>query len=151
MSSLTIRERQVRGVVIVDMEGKVTLGETNRQLHEAIRQLTAEGKKHVLLNLKNVTFIDSSGLGEIVAGFTTLRTNGGSLKLINMPKRITDLMTITKLYTVFDIFENEADGVDSFEIDDEKQITQPLDGRLADSATASVSQPRKRTGTGSVI
>src|SRR5688572_23244650 len=146
MSSLTIRERQVRGVVIVDMEGKVTLGETNRQLHEAIRQLTAEGKKNVLLNLKDVTFIDSSGLGEIVAGFTTLRTNGGSLKLINMPKRITDLMTITKLYTVFDIYENEADGVDSFEVEDEKQITQPLEGRLADAA--SVSHPRKRTGTG---
>ncbi|HTH38422.1 MAG TPA: STAS domain-containing protein [Pyrinomonadaceae bacterium] len=115
MSGLTITNRQVQGIVIVDLDGKVALGETNSQLHEALRKLVSEGKKNVVLNLAKVSTIDSSGLGEIVAGYSTLSAAGGTLKLINMPTRVTDLMTITKLYTVFDIYETEAEGIASFE------------------------------------
>jgi anti-sigma B factor antagonist len=126
MTSLTITQRQVRGVVVVDLVGKVLLGETNRQLHEAIRNLVEEGKKQVVLNLEKVTAIDSSGLGEIVAGFSTLRSADGQLKLANMPARVTDLMTITKLYTVFEVYDTEREAIDSFE-EDEVTTTQPAD------------------------
>jgi anti-sigma B factor antagonist len=81
----------------------------------------SEGKKNVVLNLAKVSTIDSSGLGEIVAGYSTLRAAGGTLKLINMPKRVTDLMTITKLYTVFDVYDTEAEGIASFESVDEPE------------------------------
>jgi anti-sigma B factor antagonist len=114
MSNLSISERQVQGVAILDLAGKVTLGESNRQLHEAIKRLAAEGKRNVILNLAKVTTIDSSGLGEIVAGYSTLSASGGSLKLISLSDRVTDVMTITKLYTVFDIYDSEADGLASF-------------------------------------
>jgi len=117
MSGLTITNREAQGIVIVDLDGKVALGETNSQLHEALRKLVSEGKKNVVLNLAKVSTIDSSGLGEIVAGYSTLRAAGGTLKLINMPKRVTDLMTITKLYTVFDVYDTEAEGIASFEAD----------------------------------
>jgi anti-sigma B factor antagonist len=126
MSSLSITQRQVRGAVVVDLEGKILIGETNRQLHEAIRQLVAEDKKRVILNLEKVVMIDSSGLGEIVAGFSTLVKAGGALKLVNMPARVTDLMTVTKLYTVFDVYDTEAEGIDSFG-EDEIEAPQPPD------------------------
>jgi anti-sigma B factor antagonist len=114
MSTLNITKRQIEGVVVVDLAGKIALGDTNRQLHELVRQLVQEGKKHVLLNLKEVTAIDSSGLGELVSGYATLEKNGGTLKLVNLPPRVTEIMTITKLVTVFDVFENERDAVASF-------------------------------------
>lgn len=139
MSNLTISTRRVDDVVIVDLDGEVTLGTTNRQLHSSIHQLVKEGALQVILNLANVKRIDSSGLGEIVAGFSTLRANGGSLKLINMPERVSDLMTITKLYTVFDIYETEADGVNSFE-------GPPLSGNFEVRAKENVAQFRKRAG-----
>jgi anti-sigma B factor antagonist len=125
--------------VIVDLDGEVTLGTTNRQLHTSIHQLVKEGDLQILLNLANVKRIDSSGLGEIVAGFSTLRANGGSLKLINMPSRVSDLMTITKLYTVFDIYETEADGVNSFE---GPQLAENFEVRAKENVT----QFRKRAG-----
>lgn len=115
MRSLTIRERQVRGVVIVDLDGSVTLGDTNRKLHDALKQIVAENKKDVILNFADVKRIDSSGLGEIVAGFTTLKAIGGKLKLTNLPDNVADLMMMTKLLTVFDVFDNEREAVDSFE------------------------------------
>ena len=130
MSNLSISERRVRDVVIVDLSGKITLGESNRQLHEAIRLLTAGGKQNIILNLAKVTTIDSSGLGEIVAGFSTVKAAGGSLKLIHMPQRLGDLMTITKLYTVFEIYDSEAEGIDAFETSNEL-VTGPLDQRVA--------------------
>ena len=114
MSSLTIGERVVGDVTIVDLSGTITLGETNRDLHNAIKRLVQEGKNKIVLNLARVTKIDSSGLGELVAGFTTLKTNDGALKLLGMPANIVDLMTITKLYTVFEIFDEERSAVDSF-------------------------------------
>jgi anti-sigma B factor antagonist len=99
----------------MDLDGRVSLGETNRQLHEALREAVADGKKKVVLNLAKVAAIDSSGLGEIVAGYSTLSAAGGTLKLINLPERVSDLMTITKLYTVFDIYDSEAAGIASFD------------------------------------
>ena len=120
MKSLTIRQRQVRGVVIIDLEGQITLGETNRQLHEAIKQAVAEGKRDVILNLAKVMKIDSSGLGEIVAGFTTLNDNGGVLKLANLPDSVADLMMMTKLLTVFEVYDDERNAVDSFEDDKDR-------------------------------
>ena len=115
MSNLSIAERQVGGVAILDLDGKITLGESNRQLHEALRRLVEEGKQNIILNLAKVTSIDSSGLGEIVAGFSTVAASGGSLKLINLSDRVVDLMTITKLYTVFDVYASEAEGIQAFE------------------------------------
>ena len=115
MSGLSINKREVDGVLVMDLDGRVSLGETNRQLHEALREAVADGKKKVVLNLAKVAAIDSSGLGEIVAGYSTLSAAGGTLKLINLPERVSDLMTITKLYTVFDIYDSEAAGIASFD------------------------------------
>jgi len=115
MSGLNINKREVKGVLVMDLDGRVSLGETNRQLHEALREAVADGKKKVVLNLAKVAAIDSSGLGEIVAGYSTLSAAGGTLKLINLPERVSDLMTITKLYTVFDIYDSEAAGIASFD------------------------------------
>jgi len=137
MSNLSITERQVRGVVIVDLDGKITLGESNRQLHEAIRGLVAAGKQNIILNLAKVSAIDSSGLGEIVSAFSTVAAGSGSLKLINLPERVVDLMTITKLYTVFDIYDSEAEGIEGFEPGNEF-ATQPLDPKVAARAGSSL-------------
>ena len=115
MSTLNITGRQMDDVNILDLDGKILLGETNRQLHEAIYELIAEGKNRVVLNLEKVSSIDSSGLGEIVASFSTLAKAGGTLKLVNIPERVTDVMTVTKLYTVFDVYDSEADAVNSFD------------------------------------
>ncbi len=115
MSTLSITGRQMDDVNILDLDGKILLGETNRQLHEAIYELIAEGKNRVVLNLEKVLAIDSSGLGEIVASYSTLAKAGGNLKLVNIPTRVTDIMTVTKLYTVFDVYDSEADAVNSFE------------------------------------
>ena len=132
MSNLSISERKLRGVTILDLAGKITLGESNRQLHEAIRRLVADGQQNIILNLAKITSIDSSGLGEIVAGFSTVKAAGGSLKLINMPDRLDDLMTITKLYTVFEIYETEAEGIGAFETSE--LTTGPLDEKFAAGA-----------------
>lgn len=115
MSELNISNRQSGDVTIVDLSGKIALGESNRAMHEAIRSLTADGKKNILLNLANVTLIDSSGLGELVASYASVERHGGTMKLANLSERFIELITITKLYTVFDVFENEADALASFE------------------------------------
>ena len=114
MSELNISNRKSGSVTIVDLAGKIALGESNRALHEAIRALTSAGEKNILLNLSNVTVIDSSGLGELVASYASVERNGGALKLANLSDRFIELITITKLYTVFDIFDNEADALASF-------------------------------------
>ena len=132
MTSLTIQERQLGGVTIIDLDGKILIGETNRQLHDAIKILVAEGKEQILLNMAKVSYIDSSGLGEIVAAFTTLKASGGALKLFNVPVKVTSLMTITKLYTVFDIFEDEVAGVASF---DEPEAPATIGPRVTESKT----------------
>jgi anti-sigma B factor antagonist len=126
MSNLTIQERTFRGVTIIDLAGKVTIGGSNKHLHEAIKRLVHEGKTKIVLNLAKVTYIDSSGLGELVAGFSTLKANNGALKLERVPGKVVDLMTITKLYTVFEIYEEEIDAVYSFDLP-EDHIARPLD------------------------
>ena len=114
MSELSISNRKSGSVTIVDLSGKIALGESNRALHEAIRGLTANGEKNILLNLANVTLIDSSGLGELVASYASVERNGGAMKLANLSDRFIELITITKLYTVFDVFDSEADALASF-------------------------------------
>lgn len=133
MSNLSISERQVRDVAIVDLEGKITLGESNRQLHGAIRRLVSEQKERIILNLAKVTTIDSSGLGEIVAAYSTVAANGGSLKLINLSDKVTDIMTITKLYTVFDIYGTETEGIDSFDPKSDLAEQPPEEGKAAEA------------------
>ena len=114
MSDLKISTRQSGGVTIVDLSGKIALGESNRALHDAIKGLIDGGQKDILLNLANVTVIDSSGLGELVASYASAERNGGAMKLANLSDRFIELIHITKLYTVFDVFDNEADALASF-------------------------------------
>jgi|SRR5438445_1967058 len=115
MSILNITTRRPGGpVVILDLAGQIRLGETNINLHKAIHELVDSGEKKVLLNLANVTHIDSSGLGELVAGHATLEKNGGEMKLLGLNDRVTELMMITKLLIVFDVFDDEQTAVASF-------------------------------------
>ena len=106
--------RQINGVTVVDMSGRITLGEGSVVLRDSIRDLVAKGQKKILLNLGDVTYIDSSGIGELVSAFTTVRREGGELKLLNLTKKVHDLLQITKLYTVFDIKDDEATAIKSF-------------------------------------
>jgi anti-sigma B factor antagonist len=106
--------RQVDGVTIVDLSGRITLGEGSTILRDIVRDMIAKGNKKILLNLGDVTYIDSSGIGELVSAFTTVRNGGGELKLLNLTKKVHDLLQITKLYTVFDIKDDEANAIQSF-------------------------------------
>ena len=106
--------RQVDSVSVVDLSGRITLGEGCLQLRELIRGLVSKGHKNLLLNLADVTYIDSSGIGELVSGFTAVSGQGGQLKLLNLTKKVHDLLQITKLLTVFDVHEDEARAVASF-------------------------------------
>jgi anti-sigma B factor antagonist len=117
MSNLTITERRRDSVVVLDLKGNIRLGEGNIELHERLRSLVEKGERKVLLNLAEVSYIDSSGLGELVAGYTTLQKNGGELKLLNLTSRVQELMVITKLLTVFDVFGDESTAVASFPAD----------------------------------
>jgi anti-sigma B factor antagonist len=114
VSSVKISTRQVDGVTILDMSGRITLGEGSVQLRDAVRDLLGKGQKHILLNLGDVTYIDSSGIGELVSAFTTVKNQGGELKLLNLTRKVHDLLQITKLYTVFDVKDDEASAVASF-------------------------------------
>jgi len=106
--------RQVNDVTVVDLSGRITLGEGCSQLRDLIRDLTSKGHNKLLLNLAEVTYIDSSGIGELVHGFATVTSGGGSLKLLNLTKKVHDLLQITKLLTVFDVHDDEAKAVASF-------------------------------------
>lgn len=106
--------RQVDAVTIVDLSGRITLGEGSVVLRDTIRDLVGKGRNKILLNLGEVTYIDSSGIGELVSAFTTVRNQGGELKLLNLTKKVHDLLQITKLYTVFDIKDDETGAVQSF-------------------------------------
>ena len=112
--SIQVTTRQVGDVSVVDVVGRITLGEGASALRETIRGLVAKEQKKILLNLGEVSYIDSSGIGELVSGFTTVANNGGTLKLLGLTKRVQDLLQITKLYTVFDIYDKEASAVGSF-------------------------------------
>lgn len=112
--TMKANNRQVNGVTIVDMSGRITLGEGSVILRDSIRELLGKGQKKILLNLGDVSYIDSSGIGELVSAFTSVRNQGGELKLLKLTKKVHDLLQITKLYTVFDIKDDEADAIRSF-------------------------------------
>ena len=111
---MEIEERTLENVVVLDLKGKLTIGEGDELLKEKINNVLQQGHKNLLLNLEDVPYGDSAGLGEIGRTYTTVSRQGGTLKLVNLTKRITDLLAITKLLTVFDTFESEADAVSSF-------------------------------------
>lgn len=112
--SLKMRTREVNGVIIVDLSGQITLGEASAALRDEVRDQANHGFKNILLNLGEVTYIDSAGLGELTAAYTSVKNRGGQLKLLNLTKRVHDLMQITKLYTVFDVYDDEKSGVAAF-------------------------------------
>ena len=115
MADINISERQAGDVTILDLDGKVTIGEGSVALRNAIRRLLGEGKGKILLNLAGVGYIDSSGIGELVSSFTAVNKEGGTLKLLNLTQKIQDLLAITKLLTVFDVYDSEGDALASFE------------------------------------
>jgi anti-sigma B factor antagonist len=104
----------VGDVTVVDVAGRITLGEGSSALRDTLKEIVGKGQKNILLNLGEVSYIDSSGIGELVSGFTTVTNAGGKLKLLNLNKRVKDLLQITKLYTVFDVHEDEAHAIRSF-------------------------------------
>jgi anti-sigma B factor antagonist len=112
--SVKLTTRQVGDVTVVDAVGRITLGDGATTFRDTIRDLANGGNKKLLLNLAEVSYIDSSGIGEMVSGFTTVTNQGGQVKLLNLTKRVKDLLQITKLYTVFEVFDDEAHGVRSF-------------------------------------
>ena len=112
--ALSIASREVDGVTVLDLNGRITLGEGSVQLRDAIRDLIGKGQKSILLNLSEVNYIDSSGLGELVSAYTTARNQGAALKLLGLTKKVNDLLQLTKLYTVFDIYDDEASGIASY-------------------------------------
>ena len=112
--SVKLNTRQVGDVSVVDVTGRITLGEGSSALRDELRALVGKNQKKILLNLGDVSYIDSSGIGELVSGFTTVTNAGGQLKLLKLSKRVKDLLQITKLYTVFDVKDDEAAAVKSF-------------------------------------
>jgi anti-sigma B factor antagonist len=112
--SVKLNTRQVGDVSVVDVAGRITLGEGSSALRDTLRDMVSKNQKKILLNLGEVSYIDSSGIGELVSGFTTVTNSGGNLKLLNLNKRVKDLLQITKLYTVFDVHEDEAAAIRSF-------------------------------------
>ena len=114
MAELNIKERQAGDITILDMDGKITIGEGSVALRSAIRRLLEEGKKKILLNLGGVGYIDSSGIGELVSSYTAISNAGGTLKLLNLTQKLKDLLGITKLLTVFDTYSTESEALNSF-------------------------------------
>ena len=111
---MQIEERTVGDVIVLDLKGRITLGEGDQLLKDKVNSLVNQGRQRIILNLAGVPYIDSAGLGEIVGSYTTVSRQGGSLKLLNLTKKITDLLAITKLLTVFETFESEDEAVRSF-------------------------------------
>jgi anti-sigma B factor antagonist len=112
--SMKVAIRQVDGITILDLSGRITLGEGSITLRDSVRDVLAKGSKKILLNLGQITYIDSSGIGELVSAFTSVKNAGGELKLLNLTQKVHDLLQITKLYTVFDIWDNEASAITAF-------------------------------------
>src|SRR5579863_7699122 len=111
---LTIATHEVKTIPVLDLKGRITLGEGSMQIRDAIRDLVGKGQKSILLNLGDVNYIDSSGLGELVAAYTTARNQGAELKLLKLTRKVHDLLQLTKLYTVFDVYDDETTAIASF-------------------------------------
>ena len=135
MSKLVISKRRINGVMILDLEGGIRLGEENAYLHNAIRSLVSAGEKKILLNLAQVKKVDSSGMGEMIAAWTTLQKNGGEVRLLNLTQSVEELMMMTKLLTVFETYENEADAIASFAT----KTTSPVEPQIWKDADVSFS------------
>jgi len=116
MSTLNIHERRMGDVTVLDMDGNIRIGGANVALQKALRSLVDEGRNQIVLNLARVAYIDSSGLGELISGHVTLSKKGGQIKLLHLTQRMHELMTITKLLTIFDVYDEESEAVDSFKI-----------------------------------
>ncbi len=114
MAELNIQKRRAGDVTILDLQGDITIGTSGVIINDAIKGLVEQGKNKVLLNLAKVNFVDSSGLGNLIASFNTVRGAGGEIKLLNLTKRVRDIMVITKLVTVFDVFDQELDALKSY-------------------------------------
>jgi anti-sigma B factor antagonist len=114
MANLTIDERTVDGVMVLDLGGRITIGEDSAALRETVKAHLERGAKSILINLGGVSYVDSSGIGALVSCFTTTKNRGGQLKLLNLTTRIKDLLMITKLLTVFESYEDEGEAVRSF-------------------------------------
>lgn len=112
---LKIESREVAHVTILDVKGRIVLGDEIGELRDTVHRLVEEGKKKIILNLADVDYIDSSGVGELVGCFTTVRNAGGELKLLKLSQKVQDVLHVTKLYTVFDIREDEFTAVKSFD------------------------------------
>jgi anti-sigma B factor antagonist len=112
--SLKMRTREVNEIVIIDLSGQLTLGEASAAIRDEVRDQTDQGLRKILLNLGDVSYIDSAGLGELTAAYTSVKNRGGQLKLLNLTRRVHDLMQITKLYTVFDVYDDEKKAIASF-------------------------------------
>ena len=112
--ALTAKVRRVGSVAIVDLNGKITLGENTGILRDELRSLLSQGNKNIILNMKDVGYVDSAGLGELVGVYTTAANQGGSVKLLHLQGKMKDLMQVTKLHTIFPAFENEQEAVSSF-------------------------------------
>ena len=118
MSTLNIQERRIGNVTVLDMDGNIRISGNNVALQKAIRSLVDEERNQIVLNLARVTYIDSSGLGELISSHVTLTNRGGQIKLLNLTQRLQELMTITKLLPIFDVYGNEPEAVDSFTTND---------------------------------
>ena len=112
--ALTFQTKTIDGVCVLVLEGRIVIGNEVGALREKIRDLLGAGHKNFLVNLGNVTYMDSTGMGALVGSFTTIRNQGGQMKLSNLSQRTRDLLLLTKLHTVFDVFDNEVDGIKSF-------------------------------------
>jgi anti-sigma B factor antagonist len=114
MSQLNLKQREAGDVTVLDLSGKITIGEGSVQLRDTVKGLLESGKTKILLNLGDVSYVDSSGIGELVSSYTTVNKAGGQLKLLNLTKKIQDLLAITKLLTVFEIHEDEGAALASY-------------------------------------
>lgn len=114
MPSLFATTREFSGIAIVDLSGRIALGDGSALLRKTVRDLLDEGRMKIILNLGDVNYIDSSGIGELVSGFTAVRNRGGELKLLNLTKKVNDLLQLTKLFTVFEVYNEESSAVGSF-------------------------------------
>jgi anti-sigma B factor antagonist len=112
--SFRASSRDIGDVTVIDMEGRITLGEGSALLRDLVKENLGKGRKKIVMNLAGINYIDSTGLGELVSGYRLVKSEGGELKLLNLSKKVTDLLQITKLYTVFDIHTQEAQAVGSF-------------------------------------
>ncbi|HUG43336.1 MAG TPA: STAS domain-containing protein [Acidobacteriota bacterium] len=112
---MTIDTRTSNGVTILDIHGKITIGEGSAEIRNKVRDLLQAGRKHILLNLGDVSYVDSSGIGELVSSYTTVTNQGGDLKLLNLTRKLRELLAITKLLTVFDSFDDEKEAIESFQ------------------------------------